>query len=117
MKTTFAAAFVTALTLLSSSAMAQMTGQYKIAGANPDGSTYRGSAAVEKTGDTYRVTWNVGGDRFVGTGIGSPEAIAVAYRSGSNTGIALIGKEGDSYQVVWTYLNGRQLGTEKWTRE
>jgi hypothetical protein len=117
MKMTLAGTLVLALTAFSSGAMAQMTGQYKVAGENPDGSGYRGSAAIEKTGDTYKVTWNIGGDRFVGTGIGSPEAIAVGYRSGSQTGIALIGKEGDNYQVVWTYLNGRKLGTEKWTRE
>ena len=97
--------------------MAQMTGQYRVSGDNPDGSSYKGSAMIEKTGDTYKVTWIIGGERFIGTGIGSPEAIAVGYRSGSQTGIALIGKEGESYQVVWTYLNGRKLGSEKWTRE
>jgi hypothetical protein len=116
MKRTIAAA-AAAFLLATSGAFAQMTGQYKVSGENPDGSTYRGAATVEKTGDTYKVTWTVGGDRFIGTGIGSPEAIAVGYRSGSNTGIALIGKEGENYQVVWTYLNGRKLGTEKWTRE
>jgi hypothetical protein len=117
MKVILTAAVAAALTVFSSAAMAQMTGQYKVSGENPDGSTYKGAAKVEKTGDTYKVTWNVGGEIFVGTGIGSPEAIAVGYRSGSQTGIALIGKEGESYGVVWTYLNGRKLGTEKWARE
>jgi hypothetical protein len=117
MKVVMTAAVAAALTLFSSAAMAQMTGQYKVSGQNPDGSTYKGAAKVEKTGDTYKVSWNVGGEVFIGTGIGSPEAIAVAYRSGSQTGIALIGKEGENYGVVWTYLNGRQLGTEKWIRE
>ncbi len=117
MKAILTAAFATALTLCSSAAMAQMTGQYKVSGENPDGSTYRGAAQVEKTGDTYKVTWKISGETFIGTGIGSPEAIAVGYRSGSQTGIALIGKDGESYGVVWTYLNGRKLGTEKWTRE
>jgi hypothetical protein len=98
-------------------ASAQFTGQYRVEGENPDGSTYRGTAQVEKTGDSWRVTWNIGGDRFVGTGIGSDEAIAIGYRSGSNTGIALLGKEGDRYFVVWTYLGGRKLGTEKWARQ
>jgi hypothetical protein len=116
MKRTIAAA-AAAFLLATTGAFAQMTGQYRVEGENPDGSTYKGSAAVEKTGDTYRVTWNVAGERFVGTGIGSSEAIAIGYRSGSNTGIALLGKEGDRYVVVWTYLNGRKLGTEKWTRE
>lgn len=106
-----------AFSLLSLPAFAQMTGQYKVEGKNPDGSTYSGTASVEKTGDTYKVTWNLGGDRFIGTGIGSPEAIAIGYKSGSDVGVALLGKEGDDYFVVWTYLNGRKLGGEKWTRQ
>jgi hypothetical protein len=106
-----------AFSLVASSAMAQLTGQYRVDGSNPDGSTYRGTAQVEKTGDTYRVTWNIGGTRFTGTGIGSPEAIAIGYRSGSETGVALLGKEGENYGVVWAYVGGRQLGVEKWTRQ
>jgi hypothetical protein len=114
-KTIFAA--TAAFCLWSSAALAQFTGQYKVEGENPDGSKYGGSAQIEKTGDSWRVTWNIGGTRFTGTGIGSDEAIAIGYKSGSDTGIALLGKEGDKYFVVWTYLGGRKLGTEKWTRQ
>jgi hypothetical protein len=106
-----------ALALSITTAAAQMTGQYKIEGKNPDGSSYSGTARVEKTGDTWRVTWNIDGTRFVGTGIGSNEAIAIGYRNGSDTGVALLGKEGDEYGLVWTYIGGRQLGVERWTRE
>jgi hypothetical protein len=113
MTTVLAATF----SLAATSAMAQLTGQYAVEGQNPDGSKYRGSATVEKTGDTYRVTWNIGGTRFVGTGIGNPEAIAIGYRSGNNTGIALLGKEGENYGVAWTYVGGRSLGSERWTRQ
>jgi hypothetical protein len=98
-------------------AAAQMTGQYKVDGKNPDGSTYAGTASIEKTGDTYRVTWNISGERFTGTGIGSDDAIAIGYRSGANTGVVLLGKEGNDYFAVWAYLNGRQLGGERWTRQ
>lgn len=111
--TVFAAAF----TAFAMPALAQMTGQYKVEGKNPDGTAYSGSASIEKTGDTYRVVWNIGGERFIGTGIGSNEAIAIGYRSGSNTGVVLLVKEGDEYFAVWTYLNGRQLGGEKWARQ
>jgi hypothetical protein len=114
-KTVVAVAAV--LSLWASAASAQFTGQYKVQGENPDGSTYGGSAQIEKTGDTWRVTWNIGGTRFTGTGIGSDEAIAIGYRSGSDTGIALLGKEGNNYVVVWTYLGGRKLGSEKWVRQ
>jgi hypothetical protein len=106
-----------ALTLCTTAAFAQMTGQYKVDGQNPDGSKYSGTAAIEKTGDTYRVTWTISGERFIGTGIGSPEAIAIGYRSGSQTGVGLLGKDGENYLMVWSYMGSRQLGGEKWTRQ
>jgi hypothetical protein len=49
------------------------------------------------------VVWTIDGTRFVGTGIGSGEGIAISCRSGSNTGIALLGKEPWGYGLVWTY--------------
>jgi hypothetical protein len=114
-KAIFAAA--AAMTLWAGAAGAQFTGQYRVEGENPDGSTYKGTAQIEKTGDTWKVTWNIGGTRFVGTGIGTDEAIAIGYRSGSDTGIALLAKQGDQYVAAWTYLNGRKLGGEKWVRQ
>jgi hypothetical protein len=97
-------------------AQAQVTGRYVVDGLNPDGTTYEGGATVEKTGDTYRVTWVVGSTRFIGTGIGSDEALAITYRAGNNTGVALLFKEGGSYQVVWTYAGGTAIGAERWRR-
>ena len=42
---------------------------------------------VRKTGETYSVVWVVGGTRYIGTGIGNKDFIAVSYRSGNNTGL------------------------------
>jgi hypothetical protein len=81
------------LTSLTSAAVAQVIGRCNVEGQNPSGSTCAGTATIEKTGDTYRVVWSIDGTRFVGTGIGSDEGIAISYRSGSTTGIALPGKE------------------------
>jgi hypothetical protein len=36
-----------------------------------------------------RVTWDIGGQTFVGTGIGSEKGLAVSYRSGNQTGLAI----------------------------
>jgi hypothetical protein len=120
MKTTIAA-LATAFTLMASgtmisSAAAQVTGQYKVDGQNPDGSTYSGTSSVEKTGDTYRISWNIGGTRYTGTAIGDDDAIAIGYKSGSETGVTLLVKQGDSYVAVWAYIGARKLGAEKWTR-
>ncbi len=97
---------------------ADPVGSYKIEGSNPGGgSNYAGSVTVEKTGETYRVIWVVGGQRYVGTGIGDHNFLAVSYRSGDNTGLALYGEEGGNWIGVWTYAGGRQMGAERWLRQ
>lgn len=93
-------------------------GKYKVEGTNPgNGSSYSGTVTVEKTGDTYRVTWVVGGTRYIGTGIGDKNFIAVSYKSGSDTGLALYGEDGGNWEGVWTYAGGHQLGSETWKRQ
>jgi hypothetical protein len=109
---------VCALTVLASTAWAgDPVGRYQVQGTNPDGGgAYSGTATVEKTGDTYRVTWNVEGDRYTGTAIGNEKFIAVSYRSREQSGLALYGAEGDGWEGIWAYSGGNQLGAEKWTR-
>ena len=107
-----------ALTLSCAAALAaEPTGSYRVEGTNPgSGSTYSGTVTVEKTGETYRVIWVVGGTRYVGTGIGNKDFIAVSYRSGNETGLALYGEDGGNWSGIWTYAGGRQVGAERWQR-
>src|SRR5262245_54234842 len=93
-------------------------GTYNVTGSNPCGrSTYSVTATVEKTGATYKVTWNVGGSRFVGTGLGDSRFLGVSYRTGDYTGLAPYAPAADDgWEGVWTYANGTELGKEKWTR-
>ena len=97
---------------------AEPVGTYAVEGANPGGGGgYTGTVTVDKTGETYRVVWVVGGTRYVGTGIGNREFIAVSYRSGNDTGLALYGAEGGNWIGIWTYAGGRQVGAERWLRQ
>jgi len=101
-------------------ALADPTGNFIVAGANPgnDGGKYSGTATVTKTGDTYRVVWVIGDDKFIGTGIGSKDFLAVEYKSGDNTGLALYSEDKDgSWSGVWVYAGGKELGTERWVRK
>jgi hypothetical protein len=96
---------------------ADPVGTYDVEGTNPGGgSSYRGTVTVDKTGETYRVVWVVGSTRYVGTGIGNRDFIAVSYKSGDSTGLAMYGSEGGNWTGIWTYANGRQIGAEKWSR-
>ena len=111
------AAVALALSALTALA-ADPVGSYAIEGTNPGGgSHYTGTVRVEKTGETYRVVWVVGNTRYVGTGIGNKDFIAVSYRSGSDTGLALYGADGGNWTGVWAYAGARNMGTEIWKRE
>ena len=97
---------------------ADPVGSYNVEGANPGGSgKYRGTVTVEKTGQTYRVVWVVGGTRYIGTGIGDKNFLAVSYKSGSDTGLALYGADGGNWTGVWAYSGAQQLGAEAWKRD
>jgi hypothetical protein len=115
----FIAAFAAIMLLAITTAFAaDPTGRYSVQGTNPgNGSAYSGTVTVEKTGETYRVVWVVGGTRYVGTGIGDRNFIAVSYRSGDSSGLALYGANGGNWDGVWTYSGGKQIGTERWMRE
>jgi len=97
---------------------ADPVGSYNVEGANPGGSgKYRGTVTVEKTGQTYRVVWVVGGTRYIGTGIGNKDFLAVSYRSGNDTGLALYGAGGGNWSGIWTYAGGRDVAPEVWKRQ
>jgi len=97
---------------------ADPVGQYTISGTNPGGNgQYSGTVSVTKTGETYRVIWVVGGTRYVGTGIGDKNFIAVSYKSGNDSGLALYGAKGGNWSGVWAYSGAQRIGTETWNRE
>lgn len=112
-----AIAVLSVLLLTATMALADPVGRYRVHGTNPGGgSPYSGTVTVTRTGDTYRVVWVIGGTRYVGTGLGDKDFIAVSYRAGNHTGLALYGPNGDGWAGVWTYAGGRQIGTEFWER-
>ena len=102
--------------LWSATAFADPVGRYAVEGTNPGGGAqYIGTVTVEKTGQTYRVIWVVGGTRYVD--IGDHDFIAASYKSGNDSGLALYGADGDNWSGVWAYAGVRQMGTEVWKRE
>jgi len=109
---------VAALLWATAALAADPVGKYDVEGANPGGGDkYHGTVTVEKTGETYRVVWVVGSTRYIGTGIGNKDFIAVSYRSGNDTGLALYGSDGGNWTGIWTYAGGRQVGPEVWKRQ
>ena len=112
------AAAVAALVLSSALAFAgDPVGRYSVTGSNPgNNGRYSGTVTVERTGDTFRVTWDIGSQTFVGTGIGNDKGFAVTYRSGNQTGLAIYGSKGDNWEGVWAYTGSQEIGGEAWAR-
>jgi hypothetical protein len=113
----FSATALAACVLGTAAWAADPVGSYDVAGSNPGGNgSYTGMVRVEKTGETYKVTWEIAGTRYIGTALGDQRFLGVSYRTGNNTGLALYGEEGSDWVGVWTYAGGTELGKEKWTR-
>jgi hypothetical protein len=106
-----------AMLFAATAAFAEPAGEYRVEGTNPGGgSAYRGTVSVTKTGETYGVVWEIQGQRYVGTGIGNKDFLAVSYRSGNETGLALYGEEAGGWVGIWAYQGGRNVGAERWRR-
>lgn len=116
-----------------SAAAADPTGRYNVVGINPDsGTEYRGTVEVTRTGETYKVIWNIGGTRYIGTGLGAlvrngrytvgpahPEdtSISIGYVSGRTFGQAFYFEQPDgSWRGVWTYGGSNKITSESWFR-
>jgi hypothetical protein len=112
-------------------AMADPTGSYEVRGINPDtNKEYVGTVDVDRKGETYVVSWTIGGTKFVGTGLGakfvgdrfqmgpaSPDdtAISVGYISGNTFGMAMYFQQPDGHwQGVWTYAGSDRASPENW---
>ena len=118
MRRLFALSAAAVLWSAASAFAADPVGRYSVQGSNPGGGgKYAGTVMVEKTGETYRVVWVVGPTRYVSTGIGDKNFIAVSYKSGNDTGLALYGSDGSNWSGVWTYSGGRTMGAKVWKRE
>jgi hypothetical protein len=111
------AATAGALLLGTLATLADPAGKYAVKGHTPGtGKSYAGQVMVTKTGDTYQVVWDIGGQIAVGTGIGSANFLVVTYLTGRQVGLALYARKADgSWEGRWTQLGGRVVDTENWT--
>jgi Caspase domain len=51
-----------------SAAVIVRTGNYRVQGTNPNGSTYQGTLTIERSGPLYQVRWKIGKDTYEGQG-------------------------------------------------
>lgn len=91
---------------------ASIAGRYTVTGRNFNGASYRGSVVVTPAGETYRVFWVIGSERYTGVGILTGDVLSVAY----NGGLAVYRVEGDTLRGTWTTMRGGRVSTEDWRK-
>jgi hypothetical protein len=95
-----------------------ISGNYSVAGTNPDGSPYKGELAVIKHGDVYQFRWNAG-KQYDGIGITNGNVVAVSFTGGANgqgCGVVTYKVESGSLDGKWGYWGRDESGTEKGAR-
>jgi hypothetical protein len=106
---------VIALLIAIATARADLVGHYKASGTRPDGTPYSGEVAIEIIGNVFHVVREIDGHRYVGTGLGHKNILAVTYHLGNETLLALY-VQADSGQWVgkWVNVDNKDSGIERW---
>jgi hypothetical protein len=74
-------------------------GAYDVEGRNPDGKSYKGKVEIEKDGDKYHVSWNVGDSAYDGTGTLEGNLLTVEW--GSATPVVYALADDGSLKGLW----------------
>ncbi|RHX96134.1 fibronectin-binding protein [Leptospira yasudae] len=77
-----------------------ISGKYRVAGTNPDGSSYGGSVTITQSNGEYLFTWTVAGQTFTGTGTLDGTTLTVDW--------------GQNDPVIYEVKNGGRLLEGTW---
>jgi hypothetical protein len=117
--------------MLPATGWADPAGTFDLRGVNPDeDQQYTGTVTVTRTGQTYHVVWEIGGQGIVGTGVGlklvdgrivmggaseDDVGISIAYGSGASFGTVVYFEQPDgTWHGIWAYDGWDHISTEDW---
>ncbi len=91
-------------------------GAYKVAGTNPNGTAYQGTAQITPSGSMCRITWQTGSTHSAGVCMLANKSFAAYYRLGKVNGLVLYELQSDGALKGWWTITDRQgVGTETLT--
>jgi len=90
----------------------EIAGEYDVKGMNPAGESYEGTLTIEKTGKTYQLEWDIGGNSTKGVGIESDDTLFVAWAVKEPVGVILYNFDGPRAKGVWTLAGESETATE-----
>jgi len=89
---------------------------YDVAGTNPDGSKYKGTANVEVISNTtFKIRWLIGGSTIDGFGMRMNDALAATYTIGGEPGLVIYKVQGNGLDGLWAIRGHNGNGTEHLT--
>ncbi len=104
------------ITLPAGAETLRMASKYDVAGTNPDGSKYKGTASVEVISDaTFTIVWSVGGSTIKGFGMRMNDALAATYAINGEPGLVIYKVQGDGLDGLWAIRGHNGNGTEHLT--
>jgi hypothetical protein len=100
--------------LVSGAAQAQTVGgAYTVAGTNPNGSSYSGTAEIAMSGSACRIVWHTGSTMSQGVCMVTNKALAAFYRLGADFGLVLYDLLPDGVLTgYWTVVDRDGVGGE-----
>jgi hypothetical protein len=100
--------------LLAGAAQAQTVGgTYTVAGTNPNGSSYSGTAQITPSGSTCRIVWQTGATSSQGVCMVANKAMAAFYKLGSDFGLVVYEIKPDGVLTgYWTIVDKDGVGGE-----
>jgi hypothetical protein len=90
---------------------------YNVAGTNPNGSKYTGTADVKVISDaTFSIQWKIGGSTINGFGMRMNEALSATYMLNGQPGLVIyqVSKDG-TWSGLWAIRGQDGNGTEQLT--
>jgi hypothetical protein len=91
-----------------------LSSTYGVAGTNPDGSKYTGTAAVKVISDaTFTIQWTIGSSVYTGFGMRMNDALAATYMINGDPGLVIykVGANG-RLDGLWAIRGHNGDGTE-----
>lgn len=104
---------VLAMGIATASSAQSVGGDYTVAGTNPNGSTYTGTAKITPSGSACNITWKTGSTTSQGVCMLANRAFAAFYKLGSDYGLIVYELQPDgSLKGYWTIADREGVGGE-----
>ena len=94
----------------------KIEGAYDVKGTNPGGDSYQAKLRIAKTGQTYRLEWDVAGTSLKGVGLQVDDNLFVVWGDREPFGVVSYSFDGARAKGIWTLGGATRTATENLTK-